>query len=301
MRFAVFTVSAPEYTPEEILGVLKALGYDGVEWRVIDQVESVNGQPGFWQGNRCTLPLRTLVEDAPRMRALTEAAGLDVANVGAYAACDDLPGVEQVLRGTALLGASSARVRLPRYDGSENYRVMRDRCLGQFGEVEALARLYGVKAVIETHQGMLTPSATSLAWFLESFDPTFVGALFDPGNMVIEGYEQYQMGLEALGPYLAHVQIKNAAWRPIGQRADGSTEWKAGWAPLRSGVVDVGAVFRALGAVGYDGWVAFEDFSTDVVVEDRLRDNLAYVRGVVAELSGSSVTSTGSTRDGRGG
>jgi sugar phosphate isomerase/epimerase len=282
MKFAVFTVSTPEYTPSEVVQVLHELGYHGVEWRVTDQEPSADGQPGFWQGNRCTLPLKSFVEDAPRIRSLTLDAGLEVINVGAYAMCDDLAGVERVFQGAALLGAPSARVRVPRYDGRSNYGEMRDRALGQFRDVEALARQYGVRAVVETHQGTLTPSATSLAQFLSGFDPGLTGALWDPGNMVLEGFEQYQMGLEALGPYLAHVQMKSAAWREVGRRPDGSVEWKAAWAPLKKGVVDVGGAFRALKAVGYDSWVAFEDFSTELPVKERLRDNLEYARGLVS-------------------
>jgi sugar phosphate isomerase/epimerase len=281
MKFAVFTVSTPEYTPSEVVAVLRELGYQGVEWRVTDQEPSADGQPGYWQGNRCTLPLHSFVEDAPRIRSLTVEAGLEVINVGAYAMCDDLAGVERVLRGAALLGAPSARVRVPRYDGGSNYRVMRDRALGQFRDVEALARQHGVRAVVETHQGTLTVAATSLAEFLAGFDPAHVGALWDPGNMVLEGFEQYQMGLEALGPYLAHVQIKSATWRAVGRRADGSVEWKAEWAPLKKGLVDVGGAFRALQAVGYEGWVAFEDFSTELPVKERLKDNLEYARGLI--------------------
>lgn len=33
MKYGVFSVSMPEYDPEETLKVLKELGYDGVEWR----------------------------------------------------------------------------------------------------------------------------------------------------------------------------------------------------------------------------------------------------------------------------
>ena len=63
MKIAVFSVSLPEWTPEEAVQILSDLGYDGVEWRVTD--DSPRPTPGFWQGNRCTLPLKNFVEDAP--------------------------------------------------------------------------------------------------------------------------------------------------------------------------------------------------------------------------------------------
>jgi sugar phosphate isomerase/epimerase len=280
MQFAVFTVSTPEYSPEEAVSIFRDLGYAGVEWRVVDQEPAPSNRPGFWAGNRCTLPLSTFVDDAPRIKALTEQAGLAIINVGAYATCDDLKGVEQVLKGSSLLGAPSARVRVPHYDGSQSFTRQRTEAQAQFKDVEALARRYGVRAVVETHPGTITPSASALASFLEPFDPEHIGALWDPGNMVHEGFEHYRLGLEALGPYLAHVQLKNAAWRETGPG-----QWQPVWVPLDRGIVNVPDVFGALRTVGYDGWVSFEDFSTERPLVDRLRDNLAYVTSILRSSS----------------
>jgi len=277
MRFAVFTVSTPDYTPEEAVRVFAELGYAGIEWRVVDQAPSPTGVPGFWAGNRCTLPLSTFVDDAPQIKALAAGAGLETINVGGYARCDDLAGVEQVLHGAHLIGAPSARVNVPRYDGTQSLADLRATAQRQFKEVEALARRYGVRAVVETHPTTITPSASAVAAFLEPCDPQWTGALWDPGNMVKEGFEEYQLGLEALGPYLAHVQLKNAVWQPAGHRSDGSQTWSFEWAPMSAGLVDIPAVFGALRAVGYDGWVSCEDFSTVQPVKERLRDNLAYL------------------------
>jgi sugar phosphate isomerase/epimerase len=93
--------------------------------------------------------------------------------------------------------------------------------------------------------------------------------------MVYEGYERYRMGLEVLGPYLAHVHLKSALWSRTGE------QWTPMFAPLRDGIVDVRALLDALGAVGYDDWISFEDFSTAQPQLDRTRDNLRYAREVV--------------------
>jgi sugar phosphate isomerase/epimerase len=277
MRFAVFTVSTPEFTPEEAVQVFKELGYEGVEWRVVDQAPSPSGEPAFWAGNRCTLPLSTFVREAPRIKALADDAGLATINVGGYATCDDLAGVEQVLHGAQVLGAPSARVRVPGYRPSDSFAQSWVTAQQQFKDVEALAQKYGVRAVVETHPDTIVPSASAVAAFLAPFDPQHVGALWDPGNMVKEGFEQYRLGLEILGPLLAHVQIKNAVWRPTERRADGSQTWSFEWAPMWAGLVDIGSVFAALRAVGYDGWVSCEDFSTEQPVRERLRANLDYL------------------------
>ncbi|MFN4294439.1 MAG: sugar phosphate isomerase/epimerase, partial [Thermoflexales bacterium] len=64
-------------------------------------------------------------------------------------------------------------------------------------------------------------------------------------------------------------------------RADGSAEWRATFAPLKGGIVDVRRLMDALRALGYDGWIAFEDFSTELPLAQRIRDNLAYLKRLV--------------------
>ncbi|MEM8530394.1 MAG: sugar phosphate isomerase/epimerase family protein [Chloroflexota bacterium] len=280
MKFAIFTVGLPEFSPEEALTQMRALGYHGIEWRVVDQQPSPDGTPGFWAGNKCTWPLSTFVQDAPQIRSLTEEAGLEMPSVGTYVTCENLAAVEQAMRGVARLGAPQLRVNVPKYDGSKSYTYMRDRSLAQYRDVIELAKQYGVRALIEIHMDNLTPSASAAAAFLSNFDPRYVGVIHDAGNMVYEGYEQYRLGLEVLGPYLAHVHLKNAQWKPIGTRADGSVEWKASWAPISRGIVDMNALFQALRVVNYDGWVSFEDFSTDHPLRERIRDNLDYIKRV---------------------
>ena len=284
MQYAVFTVGLPELTPEEAVATLRDLGYDGIEWRVTDQAPPSDGTTGFWAGNRCTWPFSTFVEDAPRIAALTGQAGLGMPSVGTYVGCEDPSAVERAMQGAVRLGVSQLRVRVPGYDGGESYLKVRDRALGQYREVVVLAQRYRVRALVEIHHGSIVPSASAAASFLRHFDPVDAGAIHDAGNMVYEGFEHYRLGLEILGPYLAHVHLKNARWLPSGTRQDGSTEWRAEWAPVHSGVVDMEALFQALRAVGYDGWVSFEDFSTEQPLRDRLRDNLAYIKQVAERV-----------------
>ncbi|GAC1648931.1 MAG: hypothetical protein NVS4B8_22350 [Herpetosiphon sp.] len=281
MQFAVFTVGLPEYAPQQAVTVLNELGYDGIEWRVTDQQESVDQRPGFWASNRCTWPLQSFVSDAPQIRAMTQAAGLKMPVVGTYVTCAELPRVEQAMQGAARLGCRKLRINIPRYDNTVAYQSLYEQAVGQYRQVAELAQKHNVQALIELHHGSLTPSATAAARFLSNFDPQYVGAIHDAGNMVYEGYEQYRLGIETLGPYLAHVHLKNAIWQQTGMRPDGSSIWQANWAPISKGIVDVGALLHALYRAGYDGWISFEDFSTEQPIKDRLRDNLAYVKQVV--------------------
>ena len=281
MKLSVFTVSLPEYSPEEAAATLAGLGFDGVEWRVVDQ-PPWDGEPSFWFGNRCTLPLATLLDDAPRVRALADSHGLAVPNLGTYVQCSEPDAVDLAMRAAAALGSPSLRVMVPDYDGSSPYMPLRDAARRQWERVASLAARHGVRALVELHMDTIIPSASAAASFLDGLDPAHVGVIHDAGNTVFEGHERYRMSLEVLGPYLAHVHLKNARWTSFGARPDGGTQWFPSFAPLRDGIVDVPALLGALGVVGYDGWISFEDFSTERPVYERTRDNLAYVRGLQA-------------------
>jgi len=280
MKFAVFSVSLPEWTPEEAVKNLAELGYDGVEWRIAD--DPPRATPGFWQGNRCTFPLSSFVEDAPHIRALTDAAGLAIPAIASYVQAADVENVERVFRGAAALGAPMARIQVPRYDGQTGYVELWERARRDYEEVARLARAQGVKALVEIHHETIVPSANATRRFLDGFDPDSVGAIYDPGNMVWEGHEQYRLGLETLGPYLAHVHAKNSAWRQTGRRADGSLAWQAEWASLNAGIVDLRDLFATLRTVGYDSWISVEDFTTEPPLSERVRDNLRYLRRSLA-------------------
>jgi len=277
VKFAVFSVSIPDYTPEEAVAKLKEIGYDGIEWRVFDQDPEAKGA-GFWARNKATLPFSTFEQDAPGWKKLTAGAGLEIPGLGTYSRCDNLDHVEQAMRGAVAIGAPQLRITVPQYDGIAPFRPIWDAAKAQYRDVVDLAKKHGVKALLELHHRTITPSASSARLFLEDLDPAHVGVIHDSGNMVYEGYETHRLSLEMLGPYLAHVHVKNARWVPDKYNPDGSLGWFCGWAQLGQGIIDMRALFTALRGVGYDGWIGIEDFSTEKPLEERLVNNLAYLR-----------------------
>lgn len=291
MKFSVFTASTPDWTAEEAAQTLAAQGWDGIEWRVIDQDDAT--PPGFWAGNRSTWPLTGLEESVPEIARITSASGLEYSGIGGYARCDDHANVDRMLAATAALGARQVRVTVPRTDSGDDYRDLFASARRDVERAAARAGELGVKALIELHHETITPSASAAFRLIDGIDPQTVGVIHDLGNLVIEGQEATLAAFQLLGPYLAHVHVKNVAWLPGEPEADGTVRWHHEWAPLRSGAGDVEAYFAALHAFGYDGWVTSEDFSTELPLAERTRDNLAYLRQVEAStraLAGATAT-----------
>ncbi|MEV6846855.1 sugar phosphate isomerase/epimerase family protein [Actinoplanes sp. NPDC051411] len=277
MKFSVFTASTPDWTPAEAARNLAEQGWDGVEWRVTDQAPA--DPPGFWAGNRATWPLTGLEENLAEIGRVTREAGLEFSGVGAYVKVGDRPDVVRVLSATAALGAGRVRLTMPAL-GDDTYPALFAQARADLEWAVARAAAHDVKILVELHHRTIVSSASAAVRLVDGLDPAHVGVIHDVGNMVIEGHEDFQAGLEMLGDHLAHVHVKNVAWLADGTRPDGSVAWRADWSPLRSGQADLSAYFRALSAVDYDGWVTSEDFSVDLPLPERTRDNLAYLRSL---------------------
>jgi len=233
-------VGLPDLTPEDAVREIEECGYDGVEWRVTHVPDGVKGEePSFWGNNLCTLE----------------------------------PTIEEAMRFARAAGAPQIRVGVGSPGGSA-YAELFDAARRFLAQVEELAGEHGVKAVVEIHHGTICPSASLTHRLVSGLDPGLVGVIFDPGNMAREGFEDYRIGVELLGPYLAHVHLKNAAFEP----PEGDGVWQPRWTPLEDGVVDFGALFEVLDTSGYSGWFVIEDFSAARPTREALEHNLKFIR-----------------------
>lgn len=281
MKISVFTVCMPEYTPQEGVKLLADLGYDGVEWRVT--TPPAPGQPlvNFWNGNRCTLAPESLPDRADEVMAWCQGRNLGMPCLATYLGYTEVALVERVMQAAARMQVPLVRVSVARYEGKANYHRLLDDAVKGWGTIVALGRTYGVRPVAEIHMGTIIPSASAARRFIEHFRPEEAGLIHDAGNMVYEGFENLQMGAEMLGPYLAHVHVKNSAWSIQSGDPDGNLRWSCDAATLRRGVINWRDALQILRASGYDGWISVEDFVPGES-ERKLRDNLAYLRQALA-------------------
>jgi sugar phosphate isomerase/epimerase len=280
MKLGVFTVSMPDYEPIETLEKLKELGYDGAEWRVTEDPGD-KSNPTFWGGNRTTLTAEELLEKADELKAKAAELGLEIPSLGTYISMHDQDRIEISMKACAAVGAKNLRIGSGGYDpeaGTYPEQIKNAKKL--YAGIADKAKEIGVRAVIETHMGQLAPSVTKAMRILEDLDPAHVGIMWDPGNQVLEGREVYRMAIEEAGDYLAEVHAKNLRWEK-GDFEDGRQKWKCNSCPLREGGADWVEVINVLKNAGYDGWIFFEDFSTEVPLDQRLKENHDWFRELI--------------------
>nr|MCA8838051.1 sugar phosphate isomerase/epimerase [Pseudomonadota bacterium] len=165
MKYAVFTVMTPDWDLAETVQHLAALGYDGVEWRINEPTndairqripEEMHKHARYWLDNKATVDPAQLAELAPKLKQMTDEAGLECCSLGAYLNVHELGKIEQYMRAAQVMGCTRMRVNTPAYDRTRNYNDLFAETTKHLRDVEKLARTYGIQANIETHFGNIT-------------------------------------------------------------------------------------------------------------------------------------------------
>jgi sugar phosphate isomerase/epimerase len=260
MKYSFFSLSLPECTPAEAAKLIKEAGYDGVEWRCAPQPDVLPVVPNPWSSNRATIDTKKWKEVISEFRKVTDDHGLEISNLGTSCRVADMDHVKTVIEIAKAIKCPRFRVNASLYDGKRHHSELFKEAKDGYAKVAELAKAAGVQAMIELHMDCIAPSASMALRLIEGLDPKYIGIIYDPGNMVIEGFERWKMSCEMIGAYLVFCHAKNTQFRPTGTSKSGAVKW--GWEPceMNTGLVDWTEVFQALKAVGYNGWVSNEDF-----------------------------------------
>jgi sugar phosphate isomerase/epimerase len=204
---AFSTLACPEWTPLEVVDEAAAMGFGGIEWR---------GGPDGHAGSH--LP----VAERRAIRAAMDAHGLVSIAVTTYT---DLVHPSQAVRQASIeelrahadvatdLGAPTLRAfpgdRVDDVPDAELLDRAADTLL-RAGEALAGSR---ISIAVEPHDAFM--ASAPIAGLLARLDHPRVGAIWDAGNTWSIG-EEPEEGIEALGPWLRYVQVKDG----LGRRPD---------------------------------------------------------------------------------
>ena len=257
MRLAVFSSATPGWSAGRVVAAAQALGVSAVEWGA-GPGQALTRRDDARRAAELCAPLRL------------RCSGLSVQDRGATLA--QPARATRYLALAAELGAPHIRLFPPRYDGG--LARAQDRARAAVDRLVERAAPDGLRVLVENAPGTIAPSPQLVLELVAHHDPDRVGVLYDPGNTVLEGHVAPSLALEQLGGYLAHVHLKNVAWR----RQAGA--WELGYTSLRGGILDVPAVLAALRRARYRGHVAVDHLRGRPTLAE-LRLELRYLGGLL--------------------
>ena len=285
MQYSATTVMMPELSMEEQAALLQRLGFDGAEWRVRRVTPEQRGK-GYsnWGKHKNDLDPDNFAANAARMKQVAADHGLKIAGIASAPGADDLDDIKRLAEGAAACGAPFFRVWCPRwYDGTVDYNVLYDESVEAFGKALDAIAGSGVKIALEIHGGTIHPSA-SLGYRIVSHWPADrICCIFDPQNMVRDGFETTELALELLGDYVGHVHAGGHQPVETGRDELGTAEWDWPGVPMADGLYDFRRLLKKLKAIGYQGFISVEDFRP-APVEEKLKNGIEYLRAVEASL-----------------
>jgi sugar phosphate isomerase/epimerase len=247
----------PAFSFSDVVEIALESGYQGIELRVKDD---------FHQS------LAELEQHGPALRRSLEQRGLQIPILNSYAGVDQP--ADRLIECARRMGVPRLRLVLPRSAKAAVARLSREqeiipsyaaegapqeifRSVQQaLRQLERQARRTGVKILLELHWGTIMSSFTAAWLLLKDFDPGCIGVTLDPANMVVEGREDWEFGIQLMRDYIDNVHVKNAVWSSHGGN------WCWHWSPVFDGMVDWSEMLALLDGIGYCGDYAMEDFLT---------------------------------------
>ena len=283
MKLSCTSVMLPHWTLDETFEKLAEYGYDAVELRCRFNPDEQDSEPSFWGHHLSDVSPDNVIEKTDAIRAAARRSGVRVAALAPNCLLDDDETVRKLFNGALAIDPDRppmVRIGAPRHDRTQPYIPQFLAARSGFADLVEIAREYGVKVLYEIHVGTVAVSAARTIELLRDLDPDHIGAIYDVPNMLRVGLEDSRMGMELLGPYLAHCHMGNGI--PVTDERDEQGVLPFQWAfrSLKEGIADVARIVGDLKAVGYEGYISLEDFGPGEE-DDKVRDQGAYLRDLI--------------------
>ncbi|MDE2888377.1 MAG: sugar phosphate isomerase/epimerase [Gemmatimonadota bacterium] len=263
MKLSCTSVMLPRWDLDRTFDKLAEHGYDGIELRCRYNPDDATEEPSFWGRHLSDVSPDNVIQKADAIRAAERRTGIRVIALAPNVTLEESEIVEKLFRGAAALNPDNPpmiRIGAPRHDRAKPYWPQFLEARAGFANLVETAREYDVKILYEIHVGTVAVTCSRAIELLRDLDPDRIGAIYDIPNMLRVGLEDTKMGMELLGPYLAHCHIGNGKPVVTGRDDTGAQVWEWDFADIREGIADVGQIVRDFKAVGYSGYLSLEDF-----------------------------------------
>lgn len=287
MKYSITTVCLPELDMAGQCSFLKKLGYDGIELRVRRVSDDVRAKavPSCWGYHVNDVTPENLKEKAPELKKIMSDHGLEMAGLATNMTCKDIEQFKNALEGAVAVGAPflklGAAAGFNGKDG-ENAKSIYGETVAGFAQCVELARGTGVKLLVEMHGGTIHSSASLAYKIVSNFSPAEAGVIYDPQNMVRDGFETVALAIPMLGDYLAHCHF--GAHRPFPGDVDekGTRQWKWEGCAMGEGLFHFPTAMKYLKQIGFDKFITIEDFRANVPAEEKFSDGIRYLKSIEA-------------------
>ncbi len=267
MKYSFMTFSTPQLTLDEVLGLAKRIGYDGIEARAAK--EHAHG-----------VELDTDADQRSEIKQKAADAGIAICCVSASIRYAD-PATNPEARDDTLryidLAADVAAPIIRVFGGPIPEGITRDAAkdllVESLSSVAEHATQRGVIVCIETHDDWCDPQ--DLADVLSRVDNPAIAVNWDIMHPIMKAGATMDEAFNTLKPWIRHLHVHD------GDVRDG----KRSLVPIGEGKVDHRRAIELLRTISFDGYLSGEWIKWDDPYESHLPRELATLKGYEKELS----------------
>lgn len=277
----------PRWNLDQTFDKLAEHGYNGLELRCRYVKDDTPNEPSFWGRHLADISPDNIVDRAGEIQAASKRSGLKVVALAPQAIVGEHDLIEKLFDGALAIDPDDPpmiRIGAPRHDRTKPYHPQFDDARSGFSALTDKARKRGVKVLYEIHVGTVAVSCSRAIELLKDLDTNHIGAIYDIPNMIRVGLEDSKMGMEILGPYMAHCHIGNAT--PVADKQARENDldqvsWKWDFSDLRDGVADIPQCIQDMKDVGYTGYLSLEEFGSGDD-DKKVSEQGAYLRHLIS-------------------
>ena len=252
MKKGINIWSFPQGSVKESLALARDAGFEGVELAL-----NATGE----------LSLESSEAEIKEVKKIADDMGLSLYSLSSglcwdYRLSDDEPAmrekakdmIKKQLETAKILGADTilvvpgvVNVEFSSPEKKVAYDVVYDRALAGLNELKSYAESLEVSIGLENVWNKFLLSPMEMRDFIDKIDSPYVGSYLDIGNTLYCGYPEDWVRI--LGDRIKKIHFKDYRLAAGGLH---------GFVDLLAGDVDYPEVVKALGEIGYDGWVSAE-------------------------------------------
>lgn len=278
-KVSLFTACAPWVSLDLLAPICAKAGLQGLDLAVKEQAFDPAKPINYWGNNAAGVNLANLETDLPQIQNILATTGLACPVLCSYLQASEVEKIRRLAQAAKTLGVPMVRIGIPGPRPGQ-VRTQVEETRAQWQVLAAIAAEYGIRFVLELHDRTITSSPSGALRILDGINPAHVGVILDIGNMAIEGNEPLAMSIELLGPYLAHVHVKDLIFQE-------SQNWNGvqhRFVPLGEGCIRWTECLKLLAAANYQGWLVLENFSRLERGPERIAEDLAWLHARMNEV-----------------
>ncbi len=286
MKLSCTSVMLPRWDLDQTFDKLAEYGYEGIELRCRYVKGDAPEEPSFWGRHVADISPDNIVDRAGEIQAASKRSGIKVIALAPQALVGEHELIDKLFAGALAIDPDEPpmiRIGAPRHDRTKPYHPQFDAARADFSALTKKARERGVKALYEIHIGTVAVSCSRTIELLKDLDTEHIGAIYDVPNMIRVGLEDSRMGMEILGPYMAHCHIGNSIPVPDKSAREGDFDqvsWKWDFSDLRDGVADIPQLVQDMKDLEYSGYLSLEDFAPGDD-DEKVRSQGAYLKHLI--------------------